>query len=248
MQILPVIDLMNGQVVRGVAGRRKEYKPTVSRLTKSTDPIDVALAFREHFAFEEIYVADLDAIAGNSAALSVFADLMRRGFRLWIDAGLRGRGDASPLLDCGVATVIAGLETLNGPEALSELLALASPSRVVFSLDLKAGRPLTHSHEWLANNPFVIVEQAVKLGVKRVLVLDLAQVGAGAGIGTEALCRRLHDAFPTVELAAGGGVRDLHDVDTMRRAGLHWLLIASALHDGQLTPTHLSAALRPREK
>lgn len=235
MQILPVIDLMNGQVVRGIAGQRAEYKPIVSRLTRSTDPIDVALAFREHFGFDEIYVADLDAIAGTPPALSVYEGLQQRGFRLWIDAGLRNAGDALPLLEHGVASVIAGLETLTGPDALEELLAGASPARLVFSLDLKGGRPLTHNDAWPASDAFGIAEHAVKCAVQRMLVLDLAQVGVGAGAGTEALCRRLREKFPTLELTAGGGLRDHHDIGAMRRAGVNWLLVASALHDGRLT-------------
>ena len=61
MPILPVIDLMGGQVVRGVAGRREAYRPMVSTLTDSSDPLAVACAFRKRFGFEELYLADLVA-------------------------------------------------------------------------------------------------------------------------------------------------------------------------------------------
>jgi hypothetical protein len=44
MRILPVLDLMNGVVVRGVGGRRSEYRPVASRLAVSADPADVAAA------------------------------------------------------------------------------------------------------------------------------------------------------------------------------------------------------------
>jgi len=245
MKILPVIDLMNGQVVRGVAGRRAEYKPIVSRLTKSTDPVDIASAFREHFGFDEIYVADLDAIVGKPPALSTFDELHRRGFRLWVDAGLKKACDAKPLLDCGVASIVAGLETIDGPETLQDLLDYVAPARLVFSLDLKAGQPLTHNDAWLASHPTIIVDQAVNRGVRRILVLDLAQVGLGAGVGTEPLCRRLRTTFAaTVEITAGGGVRGRQDVEIMRRAGVDWLLIASALHDGRLTHEHVKGGAR----
>src|SRR5262249_47094161 len=112
MHILPVIDLLHGQVVRGVAGRRHEYKPIVSRLTKSTLPTDVAEAFREHFGFNELYLADLDAINRRPPALALYDELQRRGFRLWIDAGLRDASDAGPLVERNVTGVIAGLETV----------------------------------------------------------------------------------------------------------------------------------------
>src|SRR5579872_5647704 len=48
MRIVPVLDLLGGVVVRGVGGRRREYRPVVSRLTPSCDPLDVARAFADH--------------------------------------------------------------------------------------------------------------------------------------------------------------------------------------------------------
>ena len=71
MRILPVIDLKGGLVVRGVAGRRQEYRPVVSRLTPSSRPIDVAGAFRDHLGLDHLYLADLDAIAGAAPALEL---------------------------------------------------------------------------------------------------------------------------------------------------------------------------------
>src|SRR5437868_13104425 len=77
MPILPVIDLMGGQVVRGVAGRREAYRPMVSTLTDSSDPLAVACAFRKRFGFEELYLADLDAIAGGEPASALYKQLQK---------------------------------------------------------------------------------------------------------------------------------------------------------------------------
>ena len=62
MRVIPVIDLMGGQVVRGVAGRRSEYRPVESRIAGDARPATVARAFVDEFGFEAAYVADLDAI------------------------------------------------------------------------------------------------------------------------------------------------------------------------------------------
>src|SRR5256886_15295063 len=99
MRILPVLDLMHGQVVRGIAGRRHEYRPIRSPLTTSAVPLAVARAFREHFGLIELYLADLDAIAGSPPALGTYADLQNDEFKLLIDAGLRSAADAAPLLE-----------------------------------------------------------------------------------------------------------------------------------------------------
>jgi HisA/HisF family protein len=233
MRIFPVIDLLHGQVVHGVAGRRQSYQPIRSSLTPATDPLAIAEAFRAHFGLTCLYLADLDAIDGAAPALVTYTALQRAGFRLLIDAGLRTATAAQPLLDAGVAGVIAGLETLASPDELAELVHQAGAARVVFSLDLKNGQPLA-AGTWSVMEPSKIAARAIALGVRRVLVLDLARVGTNAGPGTDAFCKELKDSFPDVELLAGGGVRGREDLDRLRTCGVDGVLVASALHDGRL--------------
>src|SRR5262245_26017684 len=107
MRILPVLDLLGGQVVRGVAGRRQDYRPVVSRLTPSSQPLDVARAFRDHFRLSELYLADLDAIAGREPAWPLYTALREEGFRLWLDAGVRDAASGRRLAE-RVVGVVAG--------------------------------------------------------------------------------------------------------------------------------------------
>jgi len=240
MRVLPVIDLKGGLVVRAVAGRRQEYRPVVSRLTPSSRPIDVAQAFREHLGLDHLYVADLDAIAGNALSLGLYADLQSLGFLLWIDAGLRDEESSRPLVEAGVHRIVAGLETLAGPAALASLCRRFG-GRVVFSLDLKDGRPLGDTAEWKDLDPQSLAEEALAQGVQSLILLDLARVGLGAGTGTEVLARRLVEKHPEVEVAIGGGVRDGQDLSRIKRLGVSSVLVASALHDGRITRNDLEA-------
>src|SRR5205823_8651610 len=114
--ILPVLDLMQGRIVRGVAGRRHEYRPVVSTLTPSAAPLAIALAIRRHFGLDTLYLADLDAIAGATPASATYAQLRAHGFRLWIDAGSRAPADDRlAVLEATADTAIGGLATLDGP-------------------------------------------------------------------------------------------------------------------------------------
>src|SRR5438445_13047765 len=81
-----------------------------------------------------------------------------------------------------------------------------------------------------------IAFKAVQLGIRRLLVLDLARVGTGGGTGTEALCKELLQRHPEIELAAGGGVRAQQDLRSLKEGGIAAVLAASALHDGRLQP------------
>jgi phosphoribosylformimino-5-aminoimidazole carboxamide ribotide isomerase len=239
MKILPVIDVMHGQVVRGVAGQRDKYRPIVSRLTTSTAPRDVAAAFREHFGFDALYLADLDAIAGRQPALDLYHALCEDGFRLWVDAGLREARDAAALLDAGGDSIIAGLESLAGPAALAALVKRCGRERIVFSLDLKMGRPLGDVSAWGTPDPLDIVDQAVVLGVRRFIVLDLSNVGVGQGVGTVALCREVRSRHAGLEMTTGGGIRGIDDLHRLEASGVDYALAASALHDGALAPSDI---------
>jgi phosphoribosylformimino-5-aminoimidazole carboxamide ribotide isomerase len=240
MPILPVLDVMHGQVVRGVAGRRQEYRPIASCLTQSSVPLDVARALCDRFGFREFYLADLDAIQGSPPASQVYERLRSEGFQLWIDAGVRNAGNAVAVGNW-TNNVVAGLETLKGPGALAQIGRELGTRSVVFSLDLKDGQPLGDCNAWGAATAWAIAGRAIDAGVARILVLDLAHVGTGSGTPTADLCVRLREAYPHLEIATGGGIRGPDDVREVYACGASYVLVASALHDGRITPADAAA-------
>ena len=226
MRIVGVIDLMGGVVVRAIAGRREAYRPIVSPLCPGSAPLEVAKALLA-LGVRELYVADLDAIAGAEPAWEVIGSLRELAVPLWVDAGVCEVARAARL---GVERVVVGLESVPDPATLGRLVDELG-DRVVFSLDLREGRPLG---AWPATEPFDLAELAIRHGVRRILVLDLARVGTHGGPGTAALCACLVRAHPGVEVSAGGGIRDRADIERFRSAGVAAVLIATALHDGHL--------------
>jgi phosphoribosylformimino-5-aminoimidazole carboxamide ribotide isomerase len=240
MRIIPVLDLKFGLVVRGIAGRREEYRPIISRLTSSCLPIDVARAIRDHFGVTELYLADLDAIAGAAPALRTYAQIRALGIRLWIDTGVRDAEQAAVLAAEKIERIVIGLETIHGPEVLRQVCSRLGNESVVFSVDLKNGQPLGDTSTWDRPDAEAIARQTIALGVKRLLVLDLARVGIGTGTGTEKLCTRLATNYPEVEIASGGGVNGVADLERLQRCGVKAVLVASALHDGRLRREDLS--------
>jgi len=239
MRLIPVLDLKGGQVVRGVGGRRDEYRPIQSQIVRSSDPVDVAGALRKEFGFREFYIADLDAIAGGPPHEDVVRELVHRDLRLLVDAGLRDVAAGRELLDAGVSRVVAALETSPGPDHLRALLDALGPDRVTFSLDLKAGALLTAGDGWdggATGSASAVAARVLECGVRSLIVLDLAGVGEGRGVPTLELCRAVREMSPDVELITGGGVRGVKDLDALQAVGVDGVLIASALHDGSLTP------------
>jgi phosphoribosylformimino-5-aminoimidazole carboxamide ribotide isomerase len=234
MRVIPVMDLKKGVVVRGLGGRRHEYRPILSRLTGSSAPADVASAFRDQLGLTEFYLADLDAIAGGEPAFGIYASIRQLGCRLWVDAGVREPDGAVALAAAGVERIVVGLETVRGPEVLEDCGRMTGADRLVFSLDLRDGMPLGRLEKWHTRDARTIAERAISAGVRHLIVLDLARVGGGRGTGTEDLCTRLAAAHPEVEIVAGGGICGIDDLRRLQRAGLGGALVASALHDGRL--------------
>jgi phosphoribosylformimino-5-aminoimidazole carboxamide ribotide isomerase len=229
MRQIPVLDILHGVVVRGVAGQRHQYKPIVSCLTDSVQPLEVARALRSRFGFDELYVADLDAIMYSRAGYALYSELHADGFQLLVDAGVRDAIEAERVLETGAGRVIVGLETCPAPDVLRTIIDRVITDRVVFSLDLQSGVPLG-SATW-GSDAVSIAKRAIECGARRLIVLDLASVGVGAGVPTLTLCQQIRAASGTaIEIITGGGVRNADDLKALDQAGIDGVLLASVLH------------------
>ncbi|HEV3341933.1 MAG TPA: HisA/HisF-related TIM barrel protein [Pirellulales bacterium] len=241
--VIPVIDLMRGVVVRGVAGKREEYRPIKSLLCDEPLPGAVGGAFAR-LGFREAYVADLDAIAGAEPDWPTYEVLMGCGLKLLCDAGAGTGRRARELAEFThdrqrLAAVIVGLESIADESDLAAAVEAATPGRTIFSLDLRAGVPTTRVPPWKDLTAQTIAERVIDLGVRRIIVLDLARVGVNTGVSTTELCRRLRKLYPALEIISGGGVRNADDLRALAEAGCDAALVASALHDGRLTAADL---------
>lgn len=239
-RIIPVIDLKGGMAVHAVGGRRDQYRPIRSVWQATADPIALASSIREGTGLETLYVADLDAIEGRSNHGAFYRALGP----IWLDSGLRDRSDLDPLIDLPTLNFVAGLESVEGPRGLAGLLEAAGANRLIFSIDLDDGRPrIAPRADWPKIDPLSMVDRAIDLGVRRLILLDLRRVGTGRGVGTEDLFLEIRDRFPGVEIVAGGGIRGIEDVQALRDGGASGVLIGSALHDGRIGPTELDPFL-----
>ncbi|QDU97284.1 1-(5-phosphoribosyl)-5-[(5-phosphoribosylamino)methylideneamino] imidazole-4-carboxamide isomerase [Lignipirellula cremea] len=252
MQVAPVIDLKQGQVVRGVGGLRDTYAPIVSRLATGSAPADIAAALRSFFPFEEIYIADLDAIGGAEPDWDSYRAIARTGCRLLIDAGARQLPRLVAFVDRlePAGCVVLGLESVASPAALAEAWSLLPAERAIFSMDLFEGRLWNDSPCWEGYDLASLFERVRLLGGSRFIVLELSRVGRNGGPlaalaprDQKISLRPKEISYTSVVVAAGGGVRGLADLQQLHQAGYSQALVASALHDGRLSPGDLSAAL-----
>lgn len=239
MKIIPVLDLMGGQVVRGVGGNRNSYAPVESCIANDPSPIAVARAFADRFSATDVYVADLDAIRGSEPDWDSLDQIGECGTRVWLDCGIGSAPIAEAVQTHAsmrpyLHRFVVGLESIRSISDLSAI-GVAIGSKSIFSLDLKQGRPITQVAELADLSPLDIARTARDSGFERILVLDLTFVGTGQGVGVVGLCRQIRSQLCKVELIAGGGIRSKADIQLLADAGCNGVLVASALHDGSIT-------------
>ena len=239
MRVIPVIDLKSGAAVHAVRGERERYRPLRSELVAGSEPVRVARTVRGALGLDELYVADLDAIAGGPLHREAIAALASEA-RVMVDAGVTDAAAARLLLELGAAHVAIGTETLADEATLERLRAELPDAPLVLSLDLRAGRVLSPDAELAPLGAADALARLVRTGVRQAIVLDLARVGSEAGPDI-ALMRELCARFPELELLSGGGVRDLADLHALAEAGAAGALVASALHSGAIGPDELRA-------
>jgi phosphoribosylformimino-5-aminoimidazole carboxamide ribotide isomerase len=234
MQLIPVIDLMAGQVVRGVRGERSAYRPIRSSLCESSAPLDLAPRLLERAASDTLYIADLDALMGGELQFDILAALLDHlpTVHLWLDGGFRDAAAIDTLRQrlgtrADRVTPIVASESLADADTARRCLE-AHRAHCILSLDRCQGCLLDaadcHAHpEWWP---------------ERVIVMTLDRVGADAGPDLEAL-RALQALRPDVRLIGAGGIRDAADLQRAASSGAQGWLVASALHDGRVDARHV---------
>jgi phosphoribosylformimino-5-aminoimidazole carboxamide ribotide isomerase len=235
VRIIPVLDIAGGRAVHARSGDRAVY-PAVRSVVADTvgDALSLARAYAAAGA-REIYVADLDAICGREPQRALLNELAAAVPTLLVDAASADVGSTRVTIDAGAARVVVGLETLRSFDDRDEIVAEIGSGRVVFSLDLRDGAPIMHPRLAAASrhSPLALAERAALAGVAALIALDLARVGTGAGVDV-AFIGQLRRALPSIELLAGGGVRDQADLVRLAGAGCDGALVGTAVHEGRV--------------
>lgn len=229
MDVIPVIDLKGGLVVRARQGDRAAYRPIATPLSPTADPLDVVAGLLSLHPFRTLYAADLDAIGGEGSS-SATLDRIAQEFphlRLWIDNGCSDLASAEGMLQRRPSgSLVLGSESQRDTALVR---TLRNHDRVILSLDFR-GDAFLGPPELLAKPD---------IWPARLIVMTLARVGSGAGPDLE--------RFGAIRTAAGGravymagGLRDARDLDAARANGAAGILVASALHDGRLSADDLA--------
>lgn len=216
---------MGGQVVHAYAGRRDEYRPLKSVLCKSSQPEAVVEGLLALYPFRRMYIADLDAILKRGDHKRMLGVLRRTypDLEFWVDGGFADIVAAKAWQSAGLGRPVLGSESM---ATLPE--SCAFPKKGVLSLDFRG-------EDFLG--PAALMQEAGRWP-EEVIVMTLARVGVGVGPDLQRLVR-LRSLNSTCRLYAAGGVRHTDDLFALAEIGASGVLLASALHDGNLSRAEL---------
>jgi phosphoribosylformimino-5-aminoimidazole carboxamide ribotide isomerase len=227
LQAIPVIDLMDGEVVRARMGERASYRPLESPLSPTSDPVAVVRGLLAVYPFPNLYVADLDAIQRNGDNFPALRRIRAKfpGLQMWVDNGAADAAALEAIIGAGLGAPVLGSESQRD----SALIAQRRDSRqVVLSLDFRGGA---------FQGPAEILAEP-GLWPQRVIVMTLARVGSGAGPDLKRIAS-IRSIAGGREIYAAGGVRDAADLSALKAAGAAGALIATALHERRIVRADL---------
>lgn len=222
MLIIPVIDLMGGKVVHARGGQRDQYQPIKSQLTSSVYPNAVIKQLLTWFPFPTIYIADLDAIDSGKIDKSFYLQLNKLfpQLTIWLDVGVRNSQDWQAWNDIPNIKPVVGSESLEDVE----LLTMLQQTDFILSLDFKHDRLLGKYDLF----------QHIELWPETLIVMNLDVVGADDGPDIR-LLKQIKTIKPEASIYAAGGVRGKRDLVDLLDSQVKGVLIASALHKGELS-------------
>jgi phosphoribosylformimino-5-aminoimidazole carboxamide ribotide isomerase len=225
VQIIPVIDLKQGQVVHAKHGQREHYLPIQSALSASSDVFSIVEGLIKLYPFRTIYIADIDAICGTGYHFEQIELLsgMYPQVTWWVDNGVRNvnaRILYAPQANIRGVFGSEHIHTLQDYRAMS----YAYESRHVLSLDQLNS----------ANLGAKDLHETGYYWPDDVICMTLNHVGSQNGpdfLRLQALQQLNLARKKPAKLFAAGGVRNLVDLIKLKQFGVAGALVASALHN-----------------
>jgi phosphoribosyl isomerase A len=228
LELLPAVDVSDGQavrLVRGEAGTETSYG----------DPLDAALAWQSDGA-EWIHLVDLDAAFGRGSNQELLADVVKRlDVRVELSGGIRDDDSLTAALATGARRINLGTAALENPDWCARVIA-EHGDRIAVGLDVREGRLAARGWTRDGGELFEVLDRLEHDGCPRYVVTDVTKDGTLMGPNAD-LLRSVCDRTER-PVVASGGVSSLHDLRVLSAlvdVGVEGVIIGKALYSGAFT-------------
>jgi 1-(5-phosphoribosyl)-5-[(5-phosphoribosylamino)methylideneamino] imidazole-4-carboxamide isomerase/N-(5'phosphoribosyl)anthranilate isomerase len=242
LELLPAVDVRDGQAVRLVHGESGTE-------TGYGDPLAAALAWR-HAGASWLHLVDLDAAFGTGGNRELIADVVREmsetGIRVELSGGIRDDDSLAAALATGCTRVNLGTAALETPEWVAKVIA-EHGDRIAVGLDVRGttlrGRGWTRD----GGDLYETLDRLNAEGCARYVVTDINKDGTLQGPNL----RLLRDVCAATDrpVVASGGVSSLDDIRaiaTLVPEGVEGAIVGKALYAGAFTLEEALEALEAK--
>jgi phosphoribosylformimino-5-aminoimidazole carboxamide ribotide isomerase len=232
MNLIPAIDLKQGQCVRLRQGRMEDS--TVF----SDDPVAMASQWVSQ-GCKRLHLVDLD---GAFEGKPVNADVIKAisaaypDLPIQIGGGIRTIESARIYIEAGVSYVIIGTQAVRDPDFVTEL-CVRFPGKVIVGIDAKDGMVAVQG--WAENSDQSAQALAKKFedqGVSSIVYTDISRDGMMQGVNIEATSQLASTI--SIPVIASGGVTDMNDIiklNEVKHTGVEGVIIGRALYEGAIS-------------
>jgi phosphoribosylformimino-5-aminoimidazole carboxamide ribotide isomerase len=232
MQLIPAIDLLDGECVRlrhGDFNERTFYE--VSALQLAGDYARAGARW--------LHVVDLAASRDGEDADSrpLFNLLGNADQQVQTGGGVRSEKDIETRLNCGADRIVIGTICATDPQRFVRWLEAFGRDRVVAGLDVRfdeQGIPWPRTHGWTAagdRSLWDLLDEFSSRGLRHLLCTDIGKDGAMIGPNT-ALYQDICARYPDLQVQASGGVSGLRDLEQLKTTGAAYAITGKALLEG----------------
>lgn len=233
MEIIPAIDLINGQCVRLTKGDYKQVK------VYHKNPLEMAKQF-EGAGVQRLHLVDLEGAKGTSSVhLKVLEDIATNT-RLKIDfgGGIKSKEAVKQALNAGAGWVTLGSFAVSSPEGVAEIVSELDATRLILGADILGGKIATHG--WLKTSSWSLADflnHYEQLGLTQLISTAVEQDGMMMGPDYE-LYRQLKD-MGNWNIIASGGVSKLEDLYRLKEMQLKGVIVGKAFYEGKINLTDI---------
>lgn len=229
IQLIPAIDIINGQCVRLTKG---DY----SQMTVySYSPSHVAQKF-EQTGFHRLHVVDLDGAKSRHIVNDQVLREITQATQLTVDfgGGIKTDNDIRKAFDAGASMVTIGSIAVQQPELCMEWIERYGSERIILGADVRNGKISINGWKEDSDEDLLpFLKRFVESGICNVLCTEISKDGTLQGPAIE-LYQRVMDAYPDLHLIASGGVSSIEDIRALNEAGIPAVVFGKAIYEGKI--------------
>lgn len=231
MQIIPAIDLKDGQCVRLKQGRMDD--DTVF----SSDVVATATRWVDAGA-TRLHIVDLDgAFAGEPRNGEIIREVCSAhpDLKVQVGGGIRDEKIAAHYLEAGVSWVIIGTQAVRDPDFVGRLCG-SFPGQVIVGLDARDGKvALSGWAEDSGQDAVALAKSFEGIGVSGIIYTDIERDGMMQGFNSQATASLAEQI--NIPVYASGGVNSYEDVDRLcgiAQHGVAGAIVGRAMYEGSM--------------